>query len=922
MQLADEHFRLLVESVEDYAIYLLDPAGVIQSWNLGAQRLKGYRVDEAVGQHLSMFFSPEDRGAGKPELLLGTALAQGRVEDIGWRFKKDGTRFWASAVITALYDPPGQHVGFAKVTRDLTDLSYRAFIEASRAIVWTTDAAGYPNADSSSWRAFTGQTEAQWRDIVHSWDSIHPDDVARLTEVRTAARAQGTPFELDLRVRRHDGVYVWMAARVIPFRNPDGAIREWFGVLFDVSDRKRAEQERTRTAHMLNTTLRSIGDAVIATDRDGRVTFLNVVAEHLTGWTAAEAAGHTLVEVFPIFNEDTGAVVENPVDKVIRDGVIVGLANHTVLRRRDGTEVPIDDSAAPIRGDAGDLEGVVLVFRDASEEKRELYRRLFLARATDEIVNATDYRDALRRIVMLATPKMADWATVDIVDPATGKLDQLALAHVDPAKIEFARELRELYPPDPDAPSGANHVVRTGQSELYPEIPAALLEASARDADHLRILRELELRSAMVVPLQGRNRVFGAITFIFAGGPRRYTEHDLQLAEELARRVALLIERRKLEEDAELANRMKDEFLATISHELRTPLQAILGYGTMLERDAAPDPQKAVATIVRNARAQARLVEDMLDMSRILSGKLRLALTRVNLAAAVRAAVEAIRPAATARGVQIVDKLPVDVGQVQGDFDRLQQIVWNLLSNAVKFTPRDGVVEVTARRTGSHVEIAVSDNGLGIPPEHLASIFERFRQVDSSPTRAHAGLGLGLAIVKYLVEGHGGTVTADSPGPGHGATFTVCLPAHVEALATAPHGMPRLAVPGAGLDGIRVLVVDDDDDTRESIADALASFGALVAQASSAAEAFSAIQRDPPQILLSDIGMPGEDGYSLLRRIRQLPAALGGGVPAVALTAYARPDDIARSEAAGFQAHLAKPVSFEALVEALRARVR
>ncbi len=916
MELADVKFRLLVESVKDYAIYLLDPAGVIQSWNAGAMELKGYRAEEVVGQHFSMFFTPEDRGAGKPAQLLAQAIAEGRVEDVGWRIRKDGSQFWASAVITPLYDGDGHHFGFAKVTRDLTERGYRSFVEATHAIVWVTDPQGRPSADSPSWRELTGQTEAEWRDAVHAWDAVHPDDASRVHAAWTQTLATGEPLDLELRMRRHDGVYLWMTVHAVPLRQADGTIREWFGALTDISERKRAED-------LLATTLRSIGDAVIATDLEGRVTFMNVVAERLTGWVADDARGRPLREVFPIFNEDTGQPVESPVDKVLREGVVVGLANHTVLHRKDGAAIPIDDSAAPIRDRGGALEGVVLVFRDVSAEKQELHRRLFLSRATEEIIHASDHKDALRRIAALAVPRMADWVGVDVVDPTTGRLQQLAIAHVDPTKIEFARQLAERYPSDPDAPTGAPNVLRTGRSELYPEIPETLLEAGARDPEHLRILRELQLRSAMVVPLIGRQSVFGTITMIFAGTtPRRYSEQDVEIAEELARRVALLVERRRLEEQAEAANRMKDEFLATISHELRTPLQAILGYGTMLERNVAPDPSKAVTSIVRNAQTQARLVEDMLDMSRILAGKLRLSIGRASVAAAVRGAIEAIRPAAEVKNVAIVERIPADIGQVNGDLDRLQQVLWNLLSNAVKFTPRDGRIEIAARRIEGAIQLQVHDTGQGIPADQLGAIFERFRQVDSSSTRSRSGLGLGLAIVKYLVEAHGGTITAESPGRGAGATFTVTLPAHPEPLPTPIAGTPALtAASAARLQGISVLVVDDDDDTRESIVDALASCGADVAQAASGAEAHDAIQQHQPQLLLCDIGMPVEDGYALLQRIRRLPPERGGNVPAVALTAYARPDDIARAEAAGFMLHLAKPVGFTALIEAVRSCV-
>jgi signal transduction histidine kinase/CheY-like chemotaxis protein len=557
------------------------------------------------------------------------------------------------------------------------------------------------------------------------------------------------------------------------------------------------------------------------------------------------------------------------------------------------------------------------VFRDASAEKRELLRRAFLANATQQLAEAADHRDALAKIAQLAVPRLADWVGIDIADGNQGRTQQVAVAHVDPAKVEYARELARRYPPDPDAPTGVPYVIRTGKSELYAEIPRALLEGAARDDEHLRIIRELDLRSAMVVPLRGRSEVFGAMTFIYAQSDRRYTAEDLEFAEELARRAALMIERRRLEEEAAAANQMKDEFLATVSHELRTPLQAILGYASMLKRGVARDHDRALDTILRNAEAQARLIEDILDVSRITSGKLRLTFARVEIASALRAAIESIRPTAQARRLRIVEDLPGDLGALSGDFERLQQIFWNLLSNAVKFTEAGGTVEIGGQRTGSSIRITVRDTGKGIRPEHLSAIFERFRQVDSSTTRHKGGLGLGLAIVRSLAEAHGGSVTAASDGPGTGATFTVTLPASVGALdgarPTAEHS-PLVTRP---LRGIRVLIVDDEEDARELIADVLSEAGAEVAQAASVAQAFELLQAQPPHVLISDIGMPGQDGYELLRRVRALQPQKGGDVPAIALTAYARPEDVRAVTEAGFQLHIAKPVKPEKLLEAV-----
>jgi len=921
MELTDEHFRILVASVQDYAIYLLSPEGTVQSWNAGAEKLKGYAAREVIGNSFAQFFSAADQAAGKPAALIAEARRAGRVEDIGWRVRKDGSQFWASAVITMLRDAAGQHIGFAKVTRDLTDRSYRAFVEAAHAIVWTVDASGVPNADSPSWRAFTGQREADWRGAGR-WEPIHPDDLAKLVITWDAARDARSRLYAEYRLRRHDGEYVWMAVHALPMLGPGGEVREWFGVMTNIADRKRAEQDREHALHLWFTTLRSIGDAVISTDAAANVTFMNPIAEQLTGWSLGEAGGRSLHDVFPIFNEASGAQIESPVDKVLRDGVIVELANHTVLRRRDGGEVPISDSAAPIRDASGAIRGVVLVFRDATSVKRDAVRRRLLLQATEELLEAIDVRQALRRITELVVPELADWAAVDLVDPGTRRCELEAITHVDPDKAELARELADRYPADPDASTGVPYVLRTGRSALYAEVTPDLIARAARDPEHLAMLRQLEPSSALIVPLRGKTEVLGALSLVYTRSDRQYTDRDLAFAEDVARRAGLIIERRRAEQNAEVANRMKDEFLATMSHELRTPLQAIVGYASMLERGVVRDPTKAIAAILRNASAQTRLVDDILDVSRIVSGKLRLSLARVNFGSAILAALEAIRPAAGARRIQLIERIPADLGEVMADFDRLQQIVWNLVSNAVKFTEPGGTVEITAARSGGSARLAVADTGKGLEPENLSTIFERFRQVETSATRKQGGLGLGLAIVRYLVEAHGGTVEATSPGIGKGATFVVTVP--IAEPASPTPGGPGAPAPDRGplpLRGVRVLLVEDDEDAREMLGDALALQGASVERAGTAAEAFAIVLRDPPHVMVSDIGMPGEDGYTLLRRIRALPPHRGGEIPAIAVTAYARPDDIKRAEDAGFQLHLVKPVRFEQLLRAVSSMV-
>jgi signal transduction histidine kinase len=391
-------------------------------------------------------------------------------------------------------------------------------------------------------------------------------------------------------------------------------------------------------------------------------------------------------------------------------------------------------------------------------------------------------------------------------------------------------------------------------------------------------------------------------------------ERDRLLASEQAARRA-----------AEEASRLRDEFLATVSHELRTPLTAIVGWVSMLRsgRMEAAEVAHALEVIERNARLQTRLVEDLLDVSRVIAGQFRLDVRPIQLAPVVGAAVESMRPAADARRIRIEVSLDPEAGPVSGDAARLQQVVWNLLSNAIKFTPEGGSVRVRLAREGTHAEVTVSDTGAGIAPEFLPFVFDRFRQADMSYTRAHGGLGLGLGIARHLVELHGGTINAASDGEGRGATFTVRLPV-VTGDAPPPTGeinrpaaAGRPSGGGPALGGLRVLVVDDEPDVCELLAVILKTSGAEVTAVTSAGEAFEALRRERPHVLVCDLGMPGEDGFSLIRRVRSLPPREGGETPAAALTAYTRDEDRARALGAGFHVHVPKPVDPDELTAAL-----
>jgi PAS domain S-box-containing protein len=402
-------------------------------------------------------------------------------------------------------------------------------------------------------------------------------------------------------------------------------------------------------------------------------------------------------------------------------------------------------------------------------------------------------------------------------------------------------------------------------------------------------------------------------------------ESETRLLDEIRRaadeREQLLEAERAARTHAERMNLLKDEFLATLSHELRTPLNAILGWAQVLSMDEPPndDFRQGLEAIERNARTQTQLIADLLDMSRIVAGKIRLDVQWTELASVVEAAVESVRPSAEAKGIGLRKILDPAAGPVAGDPTRLQQVVWNLLSNAIKFTPKGGKVDVLLQRVNSHLEITIHDTGIGIKPEFLPNVFERFRQGDASTTRSYGGLGLGLSIVKSLVELHGGTVRAKSEGEGCGATFTVALPLAPlrdggmrEHPGTAKY--PAIDCDTVRLSGVIVLVVDDESDARTLISRVLEQCEATVFAAASAAEGLELLTRHKPHVLVSDIGMPTVDGYQFLRQVRQLPKEAGGGTPAIALTAFARSEDRTRAMMAGYQVHISKPIEAQELL--------
>ena len=630
----------------------------------------------------------------------------------------------------------------------------------------------------------------------------------------------------------------------------------------------------------------------------------------------------------------------------VRMPVLDGFETATLIRERSRTEhTPIifitafGDETHVARGYSLKAVDYILtpVVPEVLRTKVSVFVELF--RATAEMKRHADsLRQRAAQLHRLASSSLAinsalslDQMLAVLTESAReilGAEGARAVAHVDERRTHRAVSAASVIPDvdDGDPPassvvSGTNRAYRTNRS-LRP-----LRTGPGEDGNGDGRLRTYDVLGAPLTGRDGRNM---GLVEVFGNANCGFTQEDEDLLVQLAQMTSIAIENTLFGEARE-ANRLKEEFLSTLSHELRTPLSAMISWLWMLRRKAL-DPEaaaRAIEAVDRNARAQARLVDDLLDVSRIVTGKLQLDCRSLELGPVVEAATDSLTAAAEAKAITLARLIDPAAGRVLGDADRLQQVIWNLLSNAIKFTPRGGRVEVHLHRAGSSVEARVSDTGQGIAPGFLPHVFERFRQADPSSTRTSGGLGLGLAIVRQLVELHGGSVEALSAGEGRGATFVVSLP-----LATRPEEPlpasaeavpaedPPRAEPQCLLDGIRVLVVEDEVDARDALSVIMSQAGATVTAVGTARDALSKLTAWRPDVLVCDIGLPAEDGYALIGKVRALGVDRGGSVPAVALTAYAQASDRARALAAGFQAHVAKPCEPDQLLRVLARSVR
>jgi PAS domain S-box-containing protein len=783
--------------------------------------------------------------------------------------------------------------------------------------------------------ALLGFTQQEWLENPFLWyRQLHPDDRAVWNEEFARGCRAGGPFRAECRFIARDGRVVWVRGEARVVRDEIGRPLFLQGVAFDISDSKRAEalllREAVRsTEERYRDLVEGLGAVVWEAEPElFHFTFVSRHADEMLGFPPERWVLDHAFWSSRIHPDDLDEVIGSW-RTALQEGT-----DHTFEYRAiaaDSRVVWLQDNLRIIRDATGRAQHILGLMLDVTDRKRaeaehaELLVREREARAESETLNRIeralaaelDYQSLVQSVIdagmqLCGAQFGAFFYNAREASGASYTLYALSGAPRD----AFAQFLQPRNRPLFEPTFRGTGIVRIDDVSKDPRY-GHVSPHHGLPGGHLPVC------SYLAVPVVSRSgEVLGGL-FFGHPEPRRFTERHERMLSGVAAQAAVAMDNARLYEAAERArhiaedaNRAKDEFLATMSHELRTPLNAVLGWARVLRGSYvdARTTARALEAIERNARAQVQLVEDILDISAIATGKLRLTVEPVDMAGVLEAARDVVRLAAQAKGIVLESRIDPGVGLVMGDGQRLQQVVWNLLANAIKFTPAGGHVLTRLERAGGHARMVVSDTGAGITPEFLPYVFDRFRQADSSTTRSHGGLGLGLAIVRNIVEQHGGTVTADSAGPGQGATFTVEIPMS-GASATQDTSQDREAtVTSRRLHGLKTLVVDDDPDARELMQVILANAGADVVAVGSVEAALAVVHETRPGVLISDIGMPDGDGYALLRMLR----AQGINIPAIAVTAYGRPEDRKHAERAGFQLHVPKPVDPVRFVDIVR----
>ncbi len=932
LRASEGRFRGLMEQAP-FSIQVFSPTGSTVTANRAWEELWGVRLDELGDYNILEDRQLAERGvlhhiqrafAGEPAHV--PAIEYDPNATIPDRTRHDDPVRWVGAVAYPLKDDAGNVREVVLVHEDVTarrraeaalresEEKLRLLADTIPQLAWMARPDGHIFWYNRRWYEYTGTTPEQMEGW--GWRSVHdPEALPSVIERWRHSLETGTPFDMVFPLRGADGVFRPFLTRVNPLRHEqDGEILYWFGTNTDITELRETREalvdseERLRLA--LDAGRMGVWDWNI---RTGGLRWSDSL-EPLHGLEPGTFGG-----TFEHFQELIHPADRDAVNNAIREAVASGDDFQVEFRniRPDRSVHWIAGFGRVFAGDDGAPARMIGIGMDITDHKRAEQRSRFLADASAALAVLVDFDSTLQKVASLAVPDFADWATVDLLD-ADGTLRRVAVSHVDPTKVQLAHELHGRFPPDPDAPQGLWHILRTGRPEHIIEITDDLLQQSIPDAEYLQIIRDLGLRSYIGVPLTVRGRTLGVITFISAESGLLYETGDLAVAQDLANRASISIENSQLYKELREADRRKDEFLATLAHELRNPLAPIRN-GLQVLRLAGADEstaEQARTMMDRQLTQMVRLVDDLLDVSRITRNKLELRRERVPLATIVHSATETSRPLVEQGGHTLSVRLPPDLVYLDADPVRLAQVFSNLLNNSARYTEPGGRIELTAESNTDHVLIRVRDNGRGIPRAELERVFEMFAQVEGDRTQTQGGLGIGLTLVRRLVEMHGGSVGVHSDGLGLGSEFTVRLPTVADqqgrTLSTEASASRTKAV------GRRILVVDDNPDSARSLGMLLKLLGNEIRTAGDGLEAIQAAEEFRPELILLDIGLPKLDGYEACRRIRQQPWSKPMTI--VALTGWGQQEDRRRSQEAGFDHHLVKPVDLPTLRQLLSER--
>ncbi|EMI21228.1 multi-sensor hybrid histidine kinase [Rhodopirellula maiorica SM1] len=949
----------LVDSSED-AILGLTFSGIVTDWNAGAERLFGFSAEETVGQSILSSIVPE---TGKEEFFstLGRVEQGERVEPFeAIRLRKNGRSVPVAIRISPILDSEMNVVGASAIDRDISKQKASELRRNARMAV-TQVIADKKNTDQAikeilavlgdilGWdavRFWSALPDQDFLQLRHAWCSHESNHAVALDETNrpTCERGQnlagyvwhtGEPAWIcdiaadDRFDRQHDDIPDTLhAALAYPIGSEDaflGVIELYSGDVRS-SDEDLIEMmgtvvsqlvqflERDHAENQLRLSQRELVDSEerlrLALDAGRMGSWEWRIPSGKVIWSSTLEKIHGIAEgsfegSFDAFQRDIYPADRERVLTRIQNTVQQGNLHHLEYRIvwPDGSVHWLESRGRVFRDDSGNPVRMIGICSDVTERKQLEQTLRFLAESSKSLSTLVDYKSTLQKIASLSVPNFADWCTVDMLE-ADGTVQRLAVAHVDPEKVAIADELHRRYPPRPDAEYGVMQVLRSGEAELMTEIPDALLQNVAVDDEHLQMLRELSLTSYMCVPLRVKESVLGVVTFVVAESGRRYSQTDLVMAADLAHRAAIAIQNALLYQQVREADRRKDEFLAMLAHELRNPLAPIRSGLDLLAMDS-PSHREIVELMQDQVEHVVRLVDDLLDVSRIMRGKVELRKETTGLADLIKRSVHAVQSTIEHRHQKLTVQNATEPMYLNADPVRIVQVIENLLTNASKYMDPGGKIDLIVERDEDTAVVTVRDTGVGIEKELLPQVFDLFTQSSRSLDRSQGGLGIGLTLVQRLVEMHSGSVSAHSDGLGHGSTFVVRLPLVEATLRSSP--TPRDV---AKVAACRICVVDDNRSAAWLLKALLKKVGNHeVETAADGPTLLANINDFQPQVVFLDIGLPGMDGHQVAREIRQQPEF--DDVLLVALTGYGQEEDRKNSRAAGFDLHLVKPPSVD-----------